>query len=159
MTILSISQLLPQPRMRLWHIASTFDNTPQWMEGVTSVHHMRGNPRGVGGVWRVQLNAEEHTQIVEFEITEWLEGERFSVRPVQRSGVLHGIELFQLIFDLGEQSPTETRVGIQCEYEPRSKFGRIKNLAFLRRQYIAFLHDIIGSLNRLSNSEFARSDF
>lgn len=155
MTILSISQILAQPRVRLWHIASTFDNTPQWMEGVTSVHHVRGNPRGVGGVWRVQLNAEEHTQTVEFEITEWLEGERISVRPVQRSGVLHGSELFQLIFDLGEQSPAETRVGIQCEYEPRSKFGRIKNLAFLRRQYIAFLHDAIGTLSQLTESESA----
>ncbi len=153
MTILSISQILAQPRVRVWHIASTFDNTPQWVERVTSVHHVRGNPRGIGGVWRVQLNAEEHTQTAEFEITEWLEGERISVRPVQRSGVLHGIELFQLIFDLGEQSAAETRVGIQCEYEPRSKFGRIKNLAFLRRQYIAFLHDAVGALNRLTESE------
>lgn len=152
MTILSISQILAQPRMRLWHTASTFDNTPQWVEGVTSVQHLRGNPRGVGGVWRVKLNAEERAYVVEFEITEWLEGERFSLRPEQRSGVVHGIELFQLIFDLGEQTPAGTRIGMQCEYEPRSKFGRIKNLAFLRRQYIAFLHHTVGALNRLAQS-------
>lgn len=154
MTILSISQISVQPRMNLWRAASSFDNAAQWVRGVESVQHLRGNAHGVGGEWRIRLrtgNGAVH--VVELEITEWLEGERFGLRPVRRTGVLQDIELLELIFDLSEPSPGATTITMQCEYEPCSKFGRLKNLAFLRRQYVAYLHNVLSALIQMSEGE------
>lgn len=128
------------------------------MAGIAGVHFLRGQPAGLGGQWRFQIKTEAGTQVVELEITEWLPGERFSLKPVRETGRIHGIELFQLIFDLSGPSARETIVNIQCEYEPLSKLGRIKNLTFLRRQYVAHLSQAIDALDRLAAQESPESN-
>ncbi len=153
MTVLSISRILALPRAQIWQVGADFNRAGQWVTGIEGMQFLRGQPAGIGGQWRFQIKSETGTQVVELEITEWLAGERFSLKPVRQTGRFHGIELFQLIVDLSEHSATATAVNIQCEYEPLSKLGRIKNLAFLRRQCVAFLYQAIDALNQLAAQE------
>ena len=150
MTILSPSKLVPNRRQLLWNIASELGKAGQWVDGVEKAEYLRGNSAGVGGVWRVHLRRNSHADVIEFEITEWLKGHRFGLRPVRPGSVYGDIQLFELVLDFKEVSENETRIEIHCEYEPLSKLGRVKNLAFLRRQYLDLIDHALDKLSAVA---------
>ncbi len=152
MTVLSTQKLFKLPRDQLWRIASRFDQAGRWVDRVEKVEHLSGNAANVGGVWRVYEHWNVSYRVTDFEITEWLEGERFGLRPLLRYAENVIAELYQIVFDLKTLADGQTLVSVQCEYEPRNRLAKIKNLIFLRRQY---LRRVEASLEALARAAMA----
>jgi hypothetical protein len=149
MTVLSTEKILPQPRDKLWEIVSHFDRAVRWVDGVEKAELVSGEAANLGGVWRVHLRWGGSYQIIDFEITEWMEGERFGLRPLSPPAADGDAELYQIIFNLKTLTDSQTRVTAQCEYKPRHRLAKIKNLAFLRRHYLQRLEASIEALGRV----------
>ncbi|MCI0693147.1 SRPBCC family protein [candidate division KSB1 bacterium] len=149
MTILSTEKILPQPRDKLWEIASHFDQAARWIDGVEKVEHVSGEAANIGGVWRVHMRWGGAYQIIDIEITEWMEGERFGLRPLSPPAADDDAELYQIIFNLKTLTDGQIQVTLQCEYKPRNRLAKIKNLAFLRRQYLHRLEASLEALGRV----------
>jgi glycosyltransferase involved in cell wall biosynthesis len=158
MTVISDKKVLHQPRILLWRVASQFEQAPQWMDGVTKAEHVSGQAANIGGVWRVYLQWESSSPVIDFEITEWVEGERFGLRPLDMSIFEGGAELHQIIFNLKELADRQTEVTVQCEYAPRNRLAKIKNLMFLRRQYVQRLEVSLIALERVVVETQHKSD-
>jgi hypothetical protein len=136
MTVISVEKIVQQSRTVLWQVASQFAQASRWIDGVKKTEPFSGRADGVGGVWRVHLRWSNSYQIVDFEITEWLEGERFSLRPASAPARDEDVELYQLVLNLKSISDHQTRVTVQCEYKPLNRLAKIKNLVHLRRRYL-----------------------
>jgi hypothetical protein len=91
----------------------------------------------------------------DFEVTEWLEGERFGVRPLNMAAADDEVVLHQIIFQLKSLSDRQTHVSVQCEYAPRTRLVKIKNLIFLRRHYFHRLEASLEALERLAREQAA----
>ncbi len=152
MTVISNKKILRQPRVLLWRTVSQFAQASQWVDDVEKAEHISGQAANVGGVWRVHLHWEGAYQIIDFEITEWLEGERFGLRPLNMSVVEGSAELYQIVFSLKELDH-QTQVTVQCEYAPRNRLTKIKNLVFLRRRYLQRLEASLAALERVSGAQ------
>ncbi len=150
MTILSTEKILPLSGEVLWRVASQFEQAPRWVDGLEKVEHVSGPFANVGGVWRLHLHWEVSYQIIDLEITEWFEGERFSLRPLGAPGHADHIEFLQLVFNLKKVSELQTQVTVQCEYKPLNQFAKIKNLTFLRRHYLQRLEASLEALERIA---------
>jgi hypothetical protein len=160
MTVLSSENVLPHPRANLWRIASQFEFAVKWVDGVEKAEHISGPKASVGGVWRVHHRWDSY-QIIDLEITEWLEGERFGLRPVgarskgpdfpskdkKQAGA---IELHEIILDLTALTNNQTRISLQCVYNPRNQLAKLKNLAYLRQQYLRRLEASVEALARVA---------
>ena len=149
MTVLSTEKILHHSGVLLWRIVSEFEQAPRWIDGVKRAEPVGGQPAKVGGVWRVHLQGNDSEQIVNFEITEWVEGERFGLRPLNMSAITGDIELYQVVVNLKGLNH-QTRVTVQCEYEPRHRLAKIKNLVFLRRRYLQRLEASLAALERVA---------
>jgi len=150
MTVLSTEKLLEKPREVLWRAASQFLQAPQWIAGVEKAEHLSGPAANIGGVWRLHLRWEKSYKICDVEITEWLEGERFGLRPVSAPPSEDDMELLELVFDLKAISARQTRAAIQCEYKPLNQLAKVKNLTFLRRHYLQRLEASLEALGRVA---------
>lgn len=150
MTILSSEKTLQQPRLLLWHIASQFGQASRWMEGMKKAEHLSGQAANIGGIWRMHLLWGGSEQFIEFEITEWFEGERFALRPVNGSILEGDAKFYQIVFNLKGLTDRQTQVTVQCEYEPRHRLAKIKNLMFLRHRYWERLEASIIALERVA---------
>jgi hypothetical protein len=149
MTVLSIEKILPQPREKLWAFASHFNQAARWIDGVEKAEHLSGEAANIGGVWRVHLRRDGSYQIIDLEITEWMEGERFGLRPLSPPAADDDAVFYQIVFNLKVLAANQTQVTVQCEYKPRNRIAKIKNLAFLRRQYLQRLEASLEALERL----------
>lgn len=136
----------------MWRIVSEFEQAPRWIDGVKKAELVGGQAANVGGVWRVHLQGNGSEQIFDFEITEWVEGERFGLRPLNMSAIAGDIELYQVVVNL-KRLNHQTRVTVQCEYEPRHRLAKIKNLVFLRRRYLQRLEANLAALERLAGAQ------
>lgn len=150
MTVLSTEKILPQPRSKLWEMASHFDRAAGWIDGVEKAELVSGKAAVVGGVCRVHLRWGGSYQIIDLEITEWMDGERFGLRPLSPPAADDDTELYQIVFNLKVLAASQTQVTVQCEYKPRNRLAKIKNLAFLRRQYLQHLEASLEALDRLA---------
>ncbi len=150
MTVILAEKILQQPCAKLWQIASHFEAAAQWVDGVEKVEHLSDAAAKIGGVWRVQMRGDDSGDI---EITEWLEGERFGLRPINVPAVDDEVVLHQIVFDLKPLSDNQTQVSIQCEYAPSTRLAKIKNLIFLRRQYFHRLEASLETLERLAREQ------
>jgi hypothetical protein len=148
MTVLSIEKVLQKSRDALWRLASQFEQAPRWVDGVEKAEPISGPPDNIGGVWRMHLRWEASYQIIDLEITEWIEGEYFELRPIGVSAPAGSFELLQLIFNLRTISDRQTQVSVQCEYKPLNQMAKIKNLTFLRRRYLQRLEAGLEALDR-----------
>ncbi|MGH7452725.1 MAG: SRPBCC family protein [bacterium] len=153
MTILSSEKVLQQPRALLWRMASQFEQAPQWFEGVKKTECVSGQVANLGGVWRANLYWGGLQQIIDFEITEWLEGERFGLRPLNVSVVEDDTELYQIVFNFKGLADSQTQVTVQCDYEPRHRLAKIKNLMFLRLRYLRRLESSLAALERVAGEQ------
>ena len=153
MTILSTSQLAQVSQSILWRVATAFRDLNKWLSEVEKAERLGGESEGIGNLWRFRVRRNAGHQVVEAEITEWIEGERFGMRPVRQTGVFDGVQVFQVVFDFKKTADNETEVCIQCEYEPVTKFGRLKNLAYFRRRLLDFLDQLTNSLIAVAKSE------
>ncbi|MDZ7290429.1 MAG: SRPBCC family protein [candidate division KSB1 bacterium] len=151
MTVLSVEKILRQTRAKLWQVVSQFSQAAKWADGVEKTEHVSGEAANVGGVWRVHLRWDDSYQIVDLEITEWLEGERFGLRPLGTPRADDDIVLYQIVFNLKALPDGQTQIGLQCEYAPRKRMAKIKNLAFLRRQYLHRLQASLEALERFTS--------
>ncbi len=149
MTVLSTEKTLPQPHDKLWEMASHFDRASRWIDGVEKAEHISGEAANLGGMWRVHLRWGGSYQIIDIEITEWMEGERFGLRPLSPPAADDDAELYQIVFNLKALTDSQTQVTVQCEYKPRHRLAKIKNLAFLRRQYLQRLEASLEALGRV----------
>jgi hypothetical protein len=113
---------------------------------VEKTEHVSGDAANIAGVWRAHLRWEASYRTIDFEITEWVEGERFGLRPLSESVVNGDMALYEIIFNLKSISESETQAAIQCEYKPRHRLAKIKNLAFLRRHYLQRLEASLEAL-------------
>jgi len=150
MTVLSIEKILPHPREALWRLASQLGQAPQWVDGVEKVEHLSGPAANIGGVWRAHLRWEVSYQIVDLEITEWLEGECFGLRPLSTAAPEGDVELLEIVFNLKAIADRQTQISVQCEYKPLNQFAKIKNLMFLRRHYLQRLASSLEALGRIA---------
>jgi hypothetical protein len=148
MTVLSTEKILQQPRAKLWEIAAHFEHAAKWVEGVEKTEHVSGDAANIGGVWRAHIRWEASDQMIDFEITEWVEGERLGLRPLSESVAGSDMVLYEIIFNLKAISENQTQAIIQCEYKPRHGLAKIKNLAFLRRHYLQRLEASLQALER-----------
>jgi hypothetical protein len=155
MTVLSAEKIIGQPQAMLWRIASQFDQAPKWVEGIEKTEHVSGKAASIGCVWRVHERWNFSYLVIDFEITEWLEGERFGLRPLRAPAEDDATELYQLIFNLKALSENQTLVSVQCEYKPLNRLAKIKNLAFLRRQYLRRLEASLEALARVAVEQAA----
>ncbi|MGH7454606.1 MAG: SRPBCC family protein, partial [bacterium] len=114
---MSTEKIFKLPRDQLWRIASQFDQAARWVDRVEKVEHLSGNAAHVGGVWRVYERWNASYRVTDLEITEWLEGERFGLRPLLRYAENVIAELYQIVFDLKTLADNQTLVRVQCEYE------------------------------------------
>ncbi len=153
MTVLSTEKILPQPRDKLWEIVAHFDQAVRWVDGVEKVEHVSGEAANLGGVWRVYLRWGGSYQIIDIEITEWIQGERFGLRPLSPASADDDVELYQIVFNLKALTDSQTQVTVQCEYKPRNSLAKIKNLAFLRRQYLQRVEASFEALGRVVNEQ------
>jgi hypothetical protein len=64
-------------------------------------------------------------------------------------------ELYQIVFDLKTLADGQTLVRVQCEYEPRNRLAKIKNLIFLRRQYLRRVEASLEALARVAMAQAA----
>jgi hypothetical protein len=149
MTVLSIEKIFELPRDQLWRIASQFNQAARWVDEVEKAEHLSGNATNVGGVWRVYERWNFSYRVTDFEITEWLEGERFGLRPLLRYAENVIAELYQIVFNLKTLADSQTLVSVQCEYLPNNLLAKIKNLVFLRRQYLRRLEASLEALARV----------
>ena len=113
MTVISTEKILHQSGVLLWRIVSQFEQAPQWIDGVKKAEFIAGQAANVGGVWRVYLHSSGSEQIFDFEITEWVEGERFGLRPLNVSVVEGDIELYQIVFSSKGLAKLERVAGTQ----------------------------------------------
>jgi uncharacterized membrane protein len=157
MTILSTEKVLQQPRALLWRTASQFEQAPQWFDGVKKAECVSGQVANIGSVWRANLDWGGLHQIIDFEITEWLEGERFGLRPLNMSFVEGDSELYQIVFNFKGLAKDQTQVTVQCDYEPRHRLAKIKNLMFLRLRYLHRLEASLAALERVAGEQAVSS--
>lgn len=150
MTIITVEKIVQQPRTVLWQVASQFAQASRWIDGVKKTEPYSGQADGVGGMWRVHLRWGNAYQIVDFEITEWLEGERCSLRPVSAPAKDTDVELYQLVLNLTSISDHQTRVTVQCEYKPLNRLAKIRNLIHLRRRYLQRAETCLEMLGRVA---------
>jgi hypothetical protein len=153
MTILLPNKILQQPRVLLWRTASQFEQAPRWVAGVEKTEHVSGQAANVGGVWRVHWRRGGSYQIIDFEITEWLEGERIGLRPLNMAVIKSDIELYQIVLNLKGLADSQTLVTVQYEYEPRHRLAKIKNLMFLRRRYLQRVEANLAALERVAGEQ------
>jgi hypothetical protein len=153
MTVLSTEKIFDQPQANLWRIASQFGRAAQWVDGVEMAEHISGEATNIGGVWRVHLRWDISYVVIDLEITEWVEGERFGLRPLRQQAENGATELYEIVFNLKALSNNRTRVSVQCEYKPRNSMAKIKNLAFLRRQYLRRLEASLEALARVTDTQ------
>jgi hypothetical protein len=155
MTVLSTEKIFELPRDKLWRIASQFNQAARWIDRIEKAEHISGNATNVGGVWRVYERWNFSYRVTDFEITEWLEGERFGLRPLLRYAENVIAELYQIVINLKTLSDNQTLVSVQCEYKPRHPLAKIKNLFFLRRQYLRRLEASLEALARVATEPAA----
>jgi hypothetical protein len=148
MTVLSIEKILQQPREILWRLASQLGQAPRWVDGIEKAEHLSGPAAEIGGVWRMHLRWEGVYQIVDLEITEWLEGECFGLRPLSAAAPEGDVELLEIVFNLKALADRQTQISVQCEYKPLNQFAKLKNLMFLRRHYLQRLAASLEALER-----------
>lgn len=147
MTIIMAEKVLLQPCAKLWQIASHFEAAAGWVDGVEKAELISGEAAKVGGVWHVQMRGDNR---VDLEITEWFEGERFGLRPLNVPVDDDEVVLHQIIFDLKSLSENQTQASVQCEYAPCTGLAKIKNLIFLRRKYFYRLETSLEALERIT---------
>jgi hypothetical protein len=153
MTVLSAEKIVEHSQARLWHLVSQFGQAPKWVDGVEKAEHLSGDAANIGGVWRVHLRWELSYVVIDLEITEWLEGERFGLRPLRRHLEKSDTEIYQLVFNLKALAASQTLASVQCEYKPRNRMAKIKNLVFLRRQYLRRLNASLETLARVAAAQ------
>jgi hypothetical protein len=146
MTVLSPSKLILSNRQRVWDVVAELSQAQHWIEGLERAEHLRGETKGIGGVWRFHCKWNDSSHVFDFEITEWMKGHRLGVRPSRQTAVVGGVQYFQFVLDLKDASPSSTLVEIEFNYEPLSKLTRLKNLAFLRRKYLDFIGQTLDRL-------------
>lgn len=150
MTILLAEKILQQPCAKLWELASHFEAATRWVDGVERVEHISGEAAKIGSVWRVQTRWDGS---IDLEITEWLEGERFGLRPLNMPPADDEVVLYQIVFDLKSLSDNQTQVSVQCEYTPCTRLAKMKNLIFLRRKYFHRLEASLEALERITREQ------
>lgn len=150
MTVLSPSKLIKSTRQQLWNVIAEMSYAQRWIDGLASAEYLRGDRAGLGGIWRFHCNWSTTKHVFDFEITEWIKGHRVGVRPSRQTAVVGNVQYFQFVLDLKEISPEETLVEIEFNYEPLSKLTRLKNVTFLRRQYLDFINHILDRLERVA---------
>lgn len=150
MTVLSPTKLIACNRQQVWRVVAELQHAQKWIAGLRNTEHLRGEAQGLGGVWRFHCALGATAHVFDFEITEWINGHRLGVRPSRQTAVVGGVQYFQFVLDLKDASPQSTLVEIEFNYEPLSKFTRLKNLTFLRRQYLAFIDKTLDQLGRVA---------
>lgn len=155
MTVLSPSKLFKSSRQQLWNVIAEMSHAQSWIEGLAQAEFLRGNPDGLGGVWRFHCKWNSASHVFDFEITEWIKGYRVGVRPSRQTAVVGSVQYFQFVLDLKEVAPRETLVEIEFNYEPLSKLTRLKNVTYLRRQYLDFINRILDRLERVVAADTA----
>jgi hypothetical protein len=135
LTIIAAERILQQPGAKLWQIAAHFEAAVRWVDG---------------GVWRVQLRWDSS---IDLEISDWREGERFGLRPLNMPPADDEVVLHQIVFDLRSLSDNQTKASVQCEYAPCTRLAKIKNLVFWRRQYFHRLEASLEALERLTREQ------
>jgi hypothetical protein len=84
---------------------------------------------------------------------EWLEGERFGLRPLKIYIDNGDFKLRQIVFNLTGLTDQQTQVTIQCEYESSNRLAKIKNLVFLRRRYLRRMEESLAALERVAGAQ------
>lgn len=153
MTVLFAEKIFEQPREALWRLISQFASAPQWIEGIEKVEPVSGPATDTGGVWRAHVRWGHSYQVIDFEITDWLEGESFSLRPLHGNIEGEDTALYEIALNLKTLSDHQTQVTAQCGYSPRGQLAKIKNLAFLRRQYLQRLQASLEVLGRVASEQ------
>jgi hypothetical protein len=153
MTVLTAEKILLHSRVRLWPMVSHFEQATRWVDSVKKIEPVGGQAAPIGSVWRVYLDWYGSERMIDFEITEWLEGERLGLRPLNMPAVESEAVLYQIIFNLKALAEHRTQVTIQCEYEPRHRFAKIKNLMFLRRHYLRRLKANLAAFEHFSDAQ------
>lgn len=150
MTVLSPTKLISCNRQQVWSVVAELQQAQQWITGLHRTEFLRGEASGMGGIWRFNCGWGSASHVFDFEITEWIKGHRLGVRPSRQTAVVGGVQYFQFVLDLKDASPQSTLVEIEFNYEPLSKLTRLKNLTFLRRQYLAFIDKTLDQLARVA---------
>jgi len=155
MTVLSPSKRILSNRQQVWDVVAELSQAQHWIDGLESAEFLRGDAKGIGGVWRFHCKWNSSSHVFDFEITEWLKGYRLGVRPSRQTAVVGGVQYFQFVLDLKEVSSTETLAEIEFNYEPLNKLTRLKNLTYLRRQYLDFIHQTLDKLGSIAAARVA----
>ena len=150
MTVLSPTKLIACNRQQVWSVVAQLQQAQQWIAGLHRAEFLRGEAAGLGDIWRFNCEMGGIAHVFDFEITEWIKGHRLGVRPSRQTAVVSGVQYFQFVLDLKDASPQTTLVEIEFNYEPLSKFTRLKNLTFLRRQYLVFIDKTLDQLARVA---------
>ena len=153
MTVLNYSYVVNFSRQKIWRLVVGFFHGRRYWDWIEKVEPLGSNPPQPGSMWRFRVMTRAEPVSVEVEITEWLEGERLALAPLGHSGCFDDIQLFQIIIDLEEKSAGQTRIKICCEYEPVSKWAKLKNLVFQRQRYLRLIEQSIDILSRVAKSE------
>ena len=136
-------------------MASHFEQAARWVDSVKKIEPVECKTAFVGSVWRVHLDWYGAERLIDFEITEWLDGERFGLRPLNGFIIKDDSELYQIIFNLKELAERQTRVTVQCEYKPRHQWAKIKNLMFLHHRYLQRLKASLVAFEHFSDAQAA----
>jgi hypothetical protein len=67
---------------------------------VEKAEHVSGEAANIGGVWRVHTRWGGSYQIIDVEITEWMECERFGLRPLSPPAADDDAELYQIVYKI-----------------------------------------------------------
>jgi hypothetical protein len=154
MTVLDHSAVLNFSRQDVWRRVTGFSNVlPRYLPWIEKVEHLGGNPRGAGGKWSFHAVTRAGLWPLDLEITEWLEGERIALMPLGISGIFKDIQLFQILVELKDKPNGHAQIKVLCEYEPVSKVGRFKNLAFQRRRFLHLVAQAVDALSRTTMAE------
>lgn len=153
MTVLNYSDAVNFPRQEVWRFVADFAKSPQYLNWLDKAEPLNGSPQGPGGIWRFHVITSAGLCPLDVEITEWLEGERFALMPVENSGIFKNIQLFQIVIDLKEKPSNYTQIKVHCEYKPVGKRGRLKNLAFLRRRFLDMIAQSVNTLSHVAAAE------
>jgi len=153
MTVLNYSYVVNFSRQKIWRLVAGFFHGRRYWDWIEKVEPLGSNPPQRGSMWRFHVITSAKPASVEVEITEWLEGERLALAPLGHSGCFEDIQFFQIVVDLEEKSADQTRIKICFEYEPVSKWAKLKNLAFRRQGYLRLIAQSIDVLSRVAKAE------
>ena len=159
MTIVNYSDAVNFSRQGLWPLLADFAKSSRYLNWLEKAEPLNGNPQGLGGMWRFHVSTSAGLWPVEMEITEWLEGERFALNPVDNSGIFKDIQLFEVVIDLKEKPNNYTQIKVYCEYKPVGKRGRLKNLAFLRRRGLNLVAESVNAISHVAATEAWKQSF